>query len=52
MEKKYTTDELSEAVDKFWEERAIYLNDGMSEYAATSIAYDDFIEKLGWEFQE
>ena len=52
MKKKYTNAELEDAVDKFWETFSDALANGMTEYGATSIAFDDFKEKLGWKWGE
>lgn len=50
MEKKYKNDELEEDVNKFWSEYQDLVGKGGSEYAAVSIAFDNFIEKIGWKF--
>lgn len=52
MEKKYTNIELKDAVDRFWDHYHELRREGVTEYASTSIAFDEFKEKLGWGYHE
>ena len=52
MEKKYTNEELEDAVCDFWSRFSALRADGESGYVATSIAFDEFKEKLGWRYDE
>ena len=51
MEKKYTNLELEEAVNSFWDKFTdLYDMDKESAWAAISVAFDEFKEKLGWRY--